>query len=75
MTKKGRAKLAIWAALIVIVLIVMFQNTDLVPFRVLFWKPTAPTVIWLLISFVAGAGAGVLTAKYLSTGKARGPQA
>jgi len=37
-----------------IVLIVVFQNLQPVTFRVLFWNPSVPPVILLLVTFAAG---------------------
>ena len=74
MTKKGWVKLVCWVVPVMVVLIVMFQNTDRIPFVVLFWKPQAPMVIWLVVSFVLGAGAGAFAVRYFASGRSRAKQ-
>jgi uncharacterized integral membrane protein len=50
--------------LIVIALIMVFQNTAVVTFRFLFWNPAMSLIVWMLIvlaiGFVAGLLAGTL---------------
>jgi uncharacterized integral membrane protein len=51
----ARARLAVALFLVVLVLIVLFQNFDDAPFQVLFWQGRAPLVA--LLAAAAGVGA------------------
>jgi uncharacterized integral membrane protein len=44
----------------VLALILMFQNLEPTPYRVLFWKVSISRVVALLMAFLAGAAAGAL---------------
>ena len=46
--------------LVILVLIAIFQNTEVVEFHFLFWNPSMSRIIWLLIVLLAGFAAGYL---------------
>jgi uncharacterized integral membrane protein len=55
-----RVRYAVLTALIVLPLIIFFQNLDTsVAAGVLFWKPTMPVILLLGIAFVGGGTAGL----------------
>lgn len=58
MSTKARVKLIIGAILAVLVVIIMFQNTEQVSTRLLFWNLTLPHVVLLLLMFVFGVVLG-----------------
>ncbi|VGO18135.1 lipopolysaccharide assembly protein LapA domain-containing protein [Pontiella sulfatireligans] len=62
-----KLKLSAALALIIFVLIVVFQNTELVATRFLFITFTMPRAALLAVTFLVGAAAGIL----LSFGLAR----
>lgn len=56
----GRAKLVAALVLIVVVLIVVFQNTQPVETKILFVTLTMPRAALLAITMLIGIGAGIL---------------
>lgn len=46
--------------LVILVLIVIFQNREIVEFHFLFWNLPMSRIIWLLIVLLAGFAAGYL---------------
>ncbi len=55
-----RARWAAGLAVVVLVLIVLFQNVETATFEVLLWTPELPRFVVPLLAFVAGAVAGVV---------------
>jgi uncharacterized integral membrane protein len=56
-----KAKTIVALILIVLALILVFQNTAVVTFRFFFWNPAMSLIVWLLIVLVIGFVAGYLT--------------
>jgi len=63
------AKTVLVIILLLFVLIVIFQNTQVVEFRILFWKLTMSRIIWLLLVLIAGFVAGYLTGRKQGSSK------
>ena len=59
-----KAKSIIAVILLIFVLVIIFQNTEVVSFRFLFWQISMSRIVWLLlvllIGFVAGYALGTL---------------
>ena len=56
-----KIRLALTLGLVVLVLIVLFQNVDQVaPVSMLFWSPEVPLYLPMLVSFGAGVIVGVV---------------
>jgi uncharacterized integral membrane protein len=68
------AKVIFALILIVLGLILVFQNTAVVTFRFFFWNPAMSLIIWLLIVLVIGFVAGYLTGS-LGRSKKKSPGA
>ncbi len=64
-----RVRLAALLAVVVLVLIVLFQNTEPATFDVLFWRPQVPRALLVLGAFGAGAVAGMLALHLLGRGR------
>jgi uncharacterized integral membrane protein len=54
-------KMALVIALVVLVLIVIFQNVEQASYRILFWQLRLPRIAFALLAFGAGALASGLT--------------
>ncbi len=63
------AKSVLVVVLLLFVLIVIFQNTQAVEFRILFWKLTMSRIIWLLMVLLVGFAAGYLTGRRYRSSK------
>lgn len=61
MATKTRIKLVIGIVLSILVLIIMFQNTDTVVTRLLFWEVPMPLFVLLLLMLLVGFVLGVVT--------------
>ena len=61
MTKKARGKLIVLLAVVVIVLILVFQNTEPAELEVLFWTVPMPRCVLLLTTFLLGFLGGLIT--------------
>jgi uncharacterized integral membrane protein len=55
-----RAKWIVMAVIAVLVLTIIFQNTSVVTFRVLFWEISMSRVVFLLVALVVGFLLGLL---------------
>jgi uncharacterized integral membrane protein len=64
-----RIRIATLVVLAVLVLIVLFQNTEPATFDVLFWRPQVPLALFFLGAFAAGALAGALAWHLLGRGR------
>jgi uncharacterized integral membrane protein len=53
-----KAKSIIAVILLVLILVVIFQNTEVVSFRFLFWQISMSRIIWLLLVLIIGFAAG-----------------
>ena len=49
-----KLKTAIIVILSVLFLIIVFQNTQVVSFRLLFWQLTMSRIVWLIIVLIIG---------------------
>jgi len=56
----AKTKFAVVAAAVVLILIVAFQNTEIMVVRVLFWRLIMAKTVILFAVFVAGGIAGAL---------------
>lgn len=54
------AKTVIILILVAIAIILIFQNTEVVTFKILLWDVTMSRIVWLLIVLVIGFVAGYL---------------
>jgi len=61
-----RVKFGAVLAVVVIGLILLFQNNKNIPFNVLFWQPHLPPSMLLLGAFALGVVAGALALHFLS---------
>lgn len=61
MATKTRIKLVIGIVLSILVLIIMFQNTETVVTRLLFWELPMPRFVLLLVMLLIGFILGVVT--------------
>ena len=64
MTGKNKAKLVASLVPAVILLIVVFQNWEATPFRILFWKPDLSQSLVLIAIFFFGFAGGLLAYGY-----------
>ncbi len=65
-----RGRYVVLTALIVLPLIIFFQNLDTSsPVQVLFWQPTMPVMLLLAIAFLGGGTAGLWLGLALRKGK------
>lgn len=73
MSAMGKAKLVGISAIVLVVIIVIFQNLPAVKVRLLFWSFTLSQALLLLVVIAAGFVAGLLAAglKPGRTGKGR----
>ena len=55
-----KAKVALAAILSLLVIIVSFQNTEIVTIQLLFWNLTLSRILVLFVTFSLGAFAGIL---------------
>lgn len=67
------AKTIVALVLLVLALILVFQNTAVVTFRFFFWNPSMSLIVWLLIVLVIGFVAGYLTGTIRSGRSGKGP--
>ncbi len=70
MTKKAWAKLIILLVVLVLALIVIFQNIQPTAFAILFWRPEIPLTLIILASFLLGLVGGIVIKARL--GRTRG---
>jgi uncharacterized integral membrane protein len=61
-----RIKFGAVIAVLVLGLVLLFQNNDNIKFNVLFWKPQLPPSMLLLGAFALGVVAGALALHFLS---------
>lgn len=59
--------------LLVLFLIILFQNTDVVTLRLLFWKISMSQILFTFLTVLIGFVAGYLVAK-MTPGRRRGTQ-
>ena len=64
----------LWTSLVLVVLmlILAFQNTEVVTFKLFFWSVAMSRVLVAALMFVAGAAAGFLLAEVLRHRRGRG---
>ena len=67
MTRKGWMKLITALIVVVLVLILIFQNLSATGVRVLLWRPNMPLALLLIIMFLLGFVGGILTLAYVNT--------
>ena len=60
-----RIKLGAVALIVILALIILFQNNGNRSFRVLFWEPAIPPSVLLLAAFAGGVVTGALALSYL----------
>ena len=58
--KVMKSKAIITLILIVLALIIIFQNTQVVSFKIFFWQMTMSRIIWLLLVLIIGLVAGYI---------------
>ena len=69
----GRARMILTAVLLILVLVVVLQNTETVSSRILFFEFAAPKAILLFVMLSAGFVLGLLVSiRWTSGGKASG---
>ena len=56
-------KLVLIIVLIALALIIMFQNKDVVSFRILFWAVSISKILMILMILIVGFAIGYVTAK------------
>ncbi len=64
-----KAKQIISLVLIILLLIILFQNLSPVPLQVFFWTINVSLLLSLLVSFLIGLVVGILYATNLSRGR------
>ena len=69
MSKKGWVKMIVLLVVVALLLIIAFQNTDEVPFRVLIWPLEFPKTLLLVVMFLVGFLAGRLSIPYVGRRK------
>ena len=60
MEKTARVKLIALLVVVVLVLIVTFQNIEARPFQILFWSPSVSPSIMIIATFLLGVLGGIL---------------
>jgi len=71
MDKKALAKLVALLVAVVLVLLLIFQNTAAAPVRFLFFRTELPQSLMLLITFLLGYAAGIVSILHLSARRKR----
>ncbi|MFP4027145.1 MAG: lipopolysaccharide assembly protein LapA domain-containing protein [Candidatus Brocadiia bacterium] len=66
MEKKVWVKLMALLVAIVLIVVLIIQNTGTHQFHILFWKLRISQALLLLITFLTGFGAGILTILHIS---------
>ena len=64
-----KTRVAIAAILTILVVVIAFQNTEIVTIQLLFWSLTLPSILVLLVTFVLGALAGIWGGYILRTSR------
>ncbi len=64
-----KARVAFVLILTVLMVIIAFQNTEIVTIQLLFWSLTLSRILVLLFTFVLGAFAGILGGYLLRAGR------
>ena len=66
MTKRNWARLIALAVVLVLFLILIFQNIEVVSVRILFWTPEISKSLMLILTFLLGAIVGILAGLQMS---------
>ncbi len=67
-----RIKLGAVGVIVILAVIILFQNNANKSFKVLFWTPAVPPSVLLLVAFGGGVVVGALALSYLHKGRRRG---
>ena len=70
MTKRVWIRLIALLVVIVLALVIIIQNTAAASVQILFFRPSIPLALLLLITFLLGYAGGIVTILYLSSRKA-----
>ena len=63
----AKFKTVIIPTLVILVIVIVLQNTQAVETKILFMSVTMPRAILLLVTFLLGFAVGIVTAKTLTT--------
>jgi len=69
MTKRNWVRLIVLAVVIVLLVVLIFQNIDAAPVRALFWEFEMSKSLVLIVAFVVGAVVGIVAGLHISRAK------
>jgi len=70
-SRMSRAKLVVTAILVILIVIVVLQNRKPMLVDILWWQPTLPKALLLIVTLAIGYAAGLVTAGFRSGRKKR----